>query len=341
MLDHWWQTELGWPAIANCAGIALQPVKPGSPTSAVPGYDIHVLGDDGQEVGPDEIGNIVIRLPLPPGTLPTLWHNDAGYEKSYLARFPGYYLTGDAGYRDRDGYFYVMSRVDDIINVAGHRLSTGGIEEVLAGHPDVAECAVIGAADELKGEVPLGFVVLKSGVSRAEADIASELVDRVRTTIGAFACFRTALVVKGLPKTRSGKILRGTMKKIADGQDYTTPATIEDAGVLGGDPHPTQGKPKPSCKQVVQTVSRCRRTNRSFPSRDIRPTFVSPSSTVRQVGSARPVRRDASRGTSSSPARIANSSRCKRSNASFNGALLSFILPVSGCREFSNGRTEL
>jgi propionyl-CoA synthetase len=232
VLDHWWQTELGWPAIANCAGIALQPVKPGSPTRAVPGYDIHVLGDDGREVAAGEIGNIVIRLPLPPGTLPTLWHNDEGFEKSYLRRFAGYYLTGDAGYCDADGYFYVMSRVDDIINVAGHRLSTGGIEEVLAGHPDVAECAVIGAADELKGEVPIGFVVLKAGVNRRHEDIAAELVDRVRTTIGAFTCFRKALVVKALPKTRSGKILRGTMKKIADGLDYSMPATIEDPSVL-------------------------------------------------------------------------------------------------------------
>lgn len=231
-LDHWWQTELGWPAIANPAGIGLQPVKPGSPTRPVPGYDIRVLGDDGREVGADEIGNIVIRLPLPPGTLTTLWHNDAGYEKSYLNRFNGYYLTGDAGYRDADGYFYVMSRVDDIINVAGHRLSTGGIEEVLASHPDVAECAVVGHVDDLKGEVPIGFVVLKAGVARAEADIAAELVERVRTTIGAFACFRTALVVLGLPKTRSGKILRGTIKKIADGQAYTMPATIEDPAVL-------------------------------------------------------------------------------------------------------------
>ncbi len=231
-LDHWWQTELGWPALANCAGIALQPVKPGSPTRAVPGYDIRVLDDDGREVGPDQIGNIVIRLPLPPGTLPTLWHNDAGYEKAYLRRFPGYYLTGDAGYRDADGYFYVMSRIDDIINVAGHRLSTGGLEEVLAAHPDVAECAVIGHADELKGEVPIGFVVLKANVHRPEHEIAAELVERVRQTVGAFACFRTALVVNGLPKTRSGKILRGTMKKIADGEEYTIPATIEDASVL-------------------------------------------------------------------------------------------------------------
>jgi propionyl-CoA synthetase len=232
VLDHWWQTELGWPAIANCAGIALQPVKPGSPTRPVPGYDVRVLNDEGHEVGPDTIGNIVIRLPLPPGTLPTLWRDDSGYEQSYLTRYPGYYLTGDAGYRDVDGYFYVMSRIDDIINVAGHRLSTGAIEEVLAGHPDVAECAVIGTADAIKGEVPLGFVVLKAGVVRPEPDISAELIERVRSTIGPVACFKNALVVKGLPKTRSGKILRGTMKKIADGMEYTIPATIEDASVL-------------------------------------------------------------------------------------------------------------
>jgi propionyl-CoA synthetase len=232
VIDHWWQTELGWPAIANCAGIALEPVKPGSPTRPVPGYDIRVLGEDGTEVEAGDIGNIVIRLPLPPGTLPTLWQNDAAYEQSYLARHDGYYLTGDAGYRDADAYFYVMSRVDDIINVAGHRLSTGAIEEVLAGHPDVAECAVIGAADELKGEVPIGLVVLKAGTSRHEDDIAGDLVERVRAAIGAFTCFKTAIVVKGLPKTRSGKILRGTMKKIADGTAYTVPATIEDTSVL-------------------------------------------------------------------------------------------------------------
>jgi propionyl-CoA synthetase len=232
VIDHWWQTELGWPAIANCVGYGLEPVKPGSPTRPVPGYDIQVLTDEGHNAGPGQIGNIVIKLPLPPGTLPTLWQNDAGYEKSYLARFPGYYVTADAGYQDADGYFYVMSRVDDIINVAGHRLSTGGIEEVLAGHQDIAECAVIGVADDLKGEVPVGFVVLKAGVARGEREIAAELVERVRTTIGAFACFKTALVVKALPKTRSGKILRGTMKKIADRVPYTMPATIEDPAVL-------------------------------------------------------------------------------------------------------------
>ena len=182
---------------------------------------------------PNQIGKLMIKLPLPPGSLPTLWHNDEGFKTSYLVQHPGYYLTGDAGYRDDDGYLYVMSRIDDIINVAGHRLSTGSIEETLAGHPDVAECAVIGAADEMKGEIPVGFVVLKAGVTRSADEVVGELVDRVRANIGAFACFKTALVVKALPKTRSGKILRGTMKKIADGVEYTLPATIEDPAVLG------------------------------------------------------------------------------------------------------------
>jgi propionyl-CoA synthetase len=232
VIDHWWQTELGWPAIANCVGLGMLPVKPGSPTKPVPGFDIRVLGDDGAEAAPNQIGNLVIRLPLPPGALPTLWHNDEGFVRSYLARYPGFYLTGDAGYCDEDRYLYVMSRVDDIINVAGHRLSTGSIEEVLSGHPDIAECAVVGAADELKGELPVGFVVLKAGVARAEDQITRELVDRVREMIGAFACFKTAVVVKALPKTRSGKILRGTMKKIADGTEYALPATIDDPAVL-------------------------------------------------------------------------------------------------------------
>ena len=198
----------------------------------MPGYDVRVLADDGSEAARGQIAKLVIRLPLPPGALTTLWQNDEGFIRSYLSQFDGYYLTGDAGYRDEDGYLYVMSRVDDIINVAGHRLSTGAIEEVLAGHPDVAECAVVGAADALKGEVPLGFVVLKAGVAREEPDVLRELVDRVRESIGAFACFRTAVIVTGLPKTRSGKILRGTMKKIADGVEYTQPATIEDPAVL-------------------------------------------------------------------------------------------------------------
>jgi propionyl-CoA synthetase len=232
VIDHWWQTELGWPAIANCVGLGLLPVKPGSPTRPVPGYDISVLGDDGSPMGPGQIGRIVIKLPLPPGALPTLWHNDDGFVNSYLSQCPGFYLTGDAGYTDEDGYFYVMSRIDDIINVAGHRLSTGGMEEVLAGHSDVAECAVVGIADPLKGEVPVGFVVLKAGVDRAHDAIAAELVARVRELIGPVAAFKQALIVKALPKTRSGKILRGTIKKIADGVEYTTPATIEDPAVL-------------------------------------------------------------------------------------------------------------
>ena len=232
VIDHWWQTELGWPALANCAGLGLQPIKPGSPTKPVPGFDIRVIAEDGTEMAPGQIGKIVVTLPLPPGGLPTLWNNDDGFVRSYLSQHHGYYLTGDAGYVDEDGYFYVMSRVDDIINVAGHRLSTGAIEEVLAGHPDVAECAVIGAADDLKGEVPVGLVVLKAGVVRPADEVVEQLVARVRTTIGAFACFRSAVVVKGLPKTRSGKILRGTMKRLADGVEYTLPATIDDPAVL-------------------------------------------------------------------------------------------------------------
>jgi propionyl-CoA synthetase len=231
-IDHWWQTELGWPALANCVGLGMAPIRPGSPTWPVPGYDIRVLSDEGREAKDGEIGKIVIKLPLPPGCLPTLWNNDDGFLKSYLSQYPGYYLTGDAGYKDDGGYFYVMSRVDDIINVAGHRLSTGAIEEVIAGHADVAECAVIGAADEIKGEVPVGFVVLKSGVHRSDEQVIGELVERVRTTIGAFACFKSAVVVQGLPKTRSGKILRGTMKKIADGVEYSMPATIDDPAAL-------------------------------------------------------------------------------------------------------------
>ncbi len=232
VIDHWWQTELGWPAIANCVGLGIRPIKPGSPTLPVPGYDIRVLSDEGHEVGAGQIGRLVIRLPLPPGSLPTLWKNDDGFIRSYLAQHPGYYLTGDAGYKDEDGYIYVMSRIDDIINVAGHRLSTGSIEEAISAHPDVAECAVIGAADEMKGELPVGFFVLKAGVTKSGEAIAVELVDRVRGTVGAFACFKTALPVKALPKTRSGKILRGTMKRIADGTPYTLPATIEDPTVL-------------------------------------------------------------------------------------------------------------
>jgi propionyl-CoA synthetase len=213
-------------------GLGQLPVKPGSPTKVVPGYDVRVFDEGNKELPPGQIGSIAIRLPMPPGCLPTLWNNDAGYEKSYLLQHPGHYLTGDAGYQDEDGYLYIMSRVDDIINVAGHRLSTGAMEEVLAGHPDVAECAVVGVADALKGEVPVGFVVTKAGVDRSDAELAKQLVERVRERIGPVAAFKLAMVVKRLPKTRSGKILRGTMKKIADGTEYGMPATIDDPAIL-------------------------------------------------------------------------------------------------------------
>jgi propionyl-CoA synthetase len=232
VLDHWWQTETGWAIGANCVGLGMLPVKYGSPTKAVPGYDVQVVDDDCRPVAPGAIGNIVLNLPLPPGCLRTLWNNDAGFVQSYLSQFPGYYKTADAGYKDEDGYLFVMSRTDDIINVAGHRLSTGGVEEVLSSHPDVAECAVIGVADSVKGEVPLGFVVLKAGVVRPDAAIVSELVQRVRERIGPVASFKVAVVVKRLPKTRSGKILRGTMKKIADGEEFRLPATIDDPAIL-------------------------------------------------------------------------------------------------------------
>ncbi|QVL47922.1 MAG: propionyl-CoA synthetase [Thiocapsa sp.] len=232
VIDHWWQTETGWAIAANCLGIEQLPVKPGSPTRAVPGYDIQVLDDEGLSVAPGDIGRIMIKLPLPPGCLPTLWGNDARFVQSYLSAQPGYYLTGDAGYLDDEGYLFVMSRIDDIINVAGHRLSTGAMEGVLASHPDVAECAVIGAHDQLKGELPVGLVVLKSGVSRDDAVITKELVNLVRDQIGPVAAFKTVVVVQRLPKTRSGKILRGTMKSIADGKDYRMPATIDDPAIL-------------------------------------------------------------------------------------------------------------
>jgi propionyl-CoA synthetase len=232
VIDHWWQTETGWPMAANCVGLGMLPVKPGSPTKAVPGYDVRVLSEDNQEMPAGQIGSIAVRLPLPPGSLPTLWNNDAGFEASYLARHPGHYLTGDAGYQDADGYLYIMSRVDDIINVAGHRLSTGAMEEVLSAHPDIAECAVVGVADEIKGEIPVGFAVTKAGVTRAEAEITRELVEMVRERIGPVASFKVVTLVKRLPKTRSGKILRGTVKRIADGVDYTVPATIDDPVIL-------------------------------------------------------------------------------------------------------------
>jgi propionyl-CoA synthetase len=232
VIDHWWQTETGWPIAANCLGIEELPIKPGSPTRAVPGYDVRVLGDDGKEVPDGEIGSIMIRLPLPPGTLPTLWGDDQRYIDAYLSAFDGWYLTGDAGYRDEDAYLWIMSRIDDIINTAGHRLSTGAMEEVLASHQDVAEAAVIGAHDELKGELPVGLVVLKSGVDRPADTIKAELVQMVREKIGPVAAFKKVAIVDRLPKTRSGKVLRATMRKIADGQDYSVPATIDDPVIL-------------------------------------------------------------------------------------------------------------
>jgi propionyl-CoA synthetase len=232
VIDHWWQTETGWAIGANCVGLETFPVKPGSCTKPVPGYDVRILDEQGVEVADGQIGSIGVKLPLPPGCLTTLWNNDAGYRESYLSMFPGYYTTADAGFKDDDGYLWIMSRTDDIINVAGHRLSTGGMEEVLASHPDVAECAVLGVADALKGEVPVGMVVLKAGVKRSEQEIVNELVKMVRERIGPVASFKIATVVARLPKTRSGKILRGTMKKIADGVEFRTPATIDDPKIL-------------------------------------------------------------------------------------------------------------
>ena len=232
VIDHWWQTETGWPICSNPAGIELMPVKHGSPTKAVPGWDIRVLDDALNEAGAGEIGALVARLPLPPGSLPTLWQADDRYREAYLEEFPGYYKTGDAGYIDEDGYVYVMTRTDDVINVAGHRLSTGQMEEVLAAHPDVAECAVVGVADDLKGQTPLGLLVLNAGVERTHAAIEGEAVQLVRDQIGPVASFKTAIVVERLPKTRSGKILRGTVQKIADSEEYTAPPTIDDPAIL-------------------------------------------------------------------------------------------------------------
>ncbi|MGC9271224.1 AMP-binding protein [Acidiphilium sp.] len=232
VIDNWWQTETGWPISARFRGTGLTPFKPGSGGRACPGYDVQALDPLGAVLPPGEVGQLSIRLPLPPGCAPTLWQDDAGYRRAYLDAFPGWYRTGDAGAVDADGDIWVMGRTDDIINVAGHRLSTGAMEEVLAAHPDVAECAVIGRHDDIKGEVPLGLVVLKTGVTRAEPDIAAELVALVRARIGPVAAFKTALIVQRLPKTRSGKILRATMKQIANGLDPVIPPTIEDASVL-------------------------------------------------------------------------------------------------------------
>jgi propionyl-CoA synthetase len=232
VIDHWWQTESGWPMACNPMGIEPLPVKPGSPSVAVPGYDIRALDDEGNEVATGKIGAIVVKLPLPPGTLPTLWHADERFRESYLSRYPGYYLTADAGFIDEDRYISIMSRIDDIINVAGHRLSTGAMEEVLAGHPDVAECAVIGVADQLKGQLPVGFLCLSKGVDRNPDEIAGECVKRVRDEIGPVAAFKKVIVVDRLPKTRSGKILRRTMVQIADGEEFRMPATIDDPAII-------------------------------------------------------------------------------------------------------------
>jgi propionyl-CoA synthetase len=232
VIDHWWQTETGWPIAANPLGLDPLPVKIGSPSVALPGWDVQILDEAGHPQGPGTLGAIAVKLPLPPGTLPTLWNAEERYRKSYLAHFPGYYETGDAGMIDEDGYLYIMARTDDVINVAGHRLSTGAMEEVLASHPDVAECAVIGVTDELKGQLPMGFLCLTKGVNRPHADIVKECVKLVRDQIGPVAAFKLALVVDRLPKTRSGKILRATMVKIADGQDFKMPATIDDPAIL-------------------------------------------------------------------------------------------------------------
>jgi propionyl-CoA synthetase len=232
VIDHWWQTELGWPAIANCAGEGLFPVRHGSAGKSVPGFDIAVVDDAGRELPHGEMGALVIRLPLPPGALLTLWQNDAGFIDRYLEHYPGYYNAGDAGYMDEDGYIYVMARTDDVINVAGHRLSTGRMEEVIASHPEVAECAVFGVRDSLKGQVPRGLLVLNAGVTRSAEDIEREVVALVRREIGPVAAFREARVVERLPKTRSGKVLRATLQKIADGEPWSVPGTIDDPAVL-------------------------------------------------------------------------------------------------------------
>lgn len=232
VIDHWWQTESGWAMAANPLGIEALPVKIGSPSLPMPGYDVRVLDEGGHQLEAGQLGAIAIKLPLPPGTLPTLWNAQDRFVKSYLTHFPGYYETGDAGYIDEDGYIYIMARTDDVINVAGHRLSTGAMEEVLASHEDVAECAVIGVTDALKGQSPLGFLCLNKGSNRAAEDVVKECVKLVREKIGPVADFKRACVVDRLPKTRSGKILRGTMVKIADGQEFKMPATIDDPAIL-------------------------------------------------------------------------------------------------------------
>jgi propionyl-CoA synthetase len=232
VIDNWWQTELGWPALATCLGLGERSIRAGSAGRPVPGFAFGVLEENNQSLGPGEIGDIAIRLPLPPGCLPTLWNNDTGFKVGYLDAHPGYYTTGDSGFMDEDGFVHVMSRIDDIINVAGHRLSSGGIEQVVAFHPDVAECAVVAAADAIKGSVPVGLIVLKASVTRPRDLIIAEIINLVRDSIGAVASFKSVAVVAQLPKTRSGKVLRGAMRRIADGQVCDVPPTIEDPEAL-------------------------------------------------------------------------------------------------------------
>ncbi|MGI9400881.1 MAG: AMP-binding protein, partial [Rhizobiaceae bacterium] len=232
VIDHWWQTETGWSIAGNPVGLGMLPVKHGSPAVPMPGYDIQVLDDEGHPVETGTLGNIVVKLPLPPSCLPTLWNANERFTSTYIDEFPGFYKTADAGFVDEDGYLFIMARTDDIINVAGHRLSTGGMEEVIAGHKDVAECAVIGIADKLKGQIPAGFLIISAGVSRSQADIEKEVISLVREKIGPVAAFKTAIIVDRLPKTRSGKILRATMQKIADGEEWKMPATIDDPAIL-------------------------------------------------------------------------------------------------------------
>jgi propionyl-CoA synthetase len=232
VIDHWWQTETSWAISANCAGLGLEKTKYGSACKPVPGYDVQVLKSDGKQAKPNEMGDVVVKLPLPPGTFPTLWGADERYKETYMSNYPGYYQTYDAGHIDEDGYVWIMSRTDDIINVAGHRLSTGAMEEVLAEHQDVAECAVLGIADKLKGQLPIGLLTLKVGVTKSHEDISKECVQMVRQKIGPVAAFKTAIVIKRLPKTRSGKILRGIVRKIADNEPYKMPATIDDPAIL-------------------------------------------------------------------------------------------------------------
>ena len=232
VIDHWWQTETGWPITANCMGIEQFPIKAGSSTKPVPGYDVQIVDANGKVLAPEQEGLVVIKLPLPPGTLLTLWNDESRFLESYMNVIPGYYFTADGGYIDKDGYVYIMGRVDDVINVAGHRLSTGAMEEVIATHPDVAECAVFGVEDGFKGQLPLGLVVLKAGVNRDLNEIKQEIAHMIRNQIGPIACYRDTVIVERLPKTRSGKILRSIMRKIADGQSYTMPATIDDPAIL-------------------------------------------------------------------------------------------------------------